>query len=113
MLYIYTNAEKPFDEKTADVKAIGEKARAIETTVEKTAESEEPNTPLAVQVEGVSKDKSEEECVAIIDDEFCSNDVYSQGKPSHTPSSRVSGAAPSTSRKPAFDYWTLSYDDSD
>jgi hypothetical protein len=78
-------------------------ARIIETTAEKAATSsftEEPNTPLAVQVERVSNDKIEQESVDIIDDEFCFNGIYIRRKPSYTPSSRASGAATSTSRLP-------------
>ena len=52
----------------------------METNAEKAAASnvtKEPMTTAAVEVERVFKDTVEEENVPIIDDEFCSNDVYS------------------------------------
>ena len=100
-------------EKVKAVKANGETARSKETTAEKEAvSSDEPNTP-AVEVERVSEETVEKDKVPKIDDEFCSNEVYSQGNPVK-PSSRSSSVAPpSTYRKPVFDYYTLDYDDSD
>ena len=106
--YRNTNAEK-----TAAVKAIGEKARTLETTAEKAAASnvnKEPKTPAAIEVERVINDTVEEENVPLIDDEFCSNDVYSQENPSHTLSSC---APPSAYRKLGFDDWILRYNDSE
>ena len=94
------------------MEAIGERARSKETTAEKVAAKSEPNTP-AVEVKRVSKETVEKDRVPKIDDEFCSNEVYSQEK-TVKPSPRSSSVAPpSTCRKPVFDYYTLDYDDSD
>ena len=65
-------------EKTAAVEAIDEKPRSLETSAGKAAGS---------KVTEVSKERFETENVSILDDEFCSNDTYSQGKPSHASSS--------------------------
>ena len=109
---VSTAAEKAIAEKVKAVKAIGERSRSKETTEKAVASSEEPNTP-AVEVERVLEETVEKDKVPKIDDKFCSNEVYSQGKPVK-PSSRSSSVAPpSTCRKPVFDYYTLDYDDSD
>ena len=110
---VSTAAEKAIAEKVKAVEAIGERARSKETTAEKEAvSSDEPNTP-AVEVERVLEETVEKDKVPKIDDEFCSNEVYSQEK-TVKPSPRSSSVAPpSTYRKPVFDYYTLDYDDSD
>jgi hypothetical protein len=71
------SAEKAMAEEVTAVEAIGE----IRNTAEK---AEELNTP-AVEVETVSKETVEKVHMPSIDDEFCSNDIYSQGNPTPTP----------------------------
>ena len=66
-------AVKAIDEKVTAVKAIAEKARIKETNFERASDFPpvEPNT------ERVSKETVEKGQVSVIDDELCSNEVYS------------------------------------
>ena len=66
---------------------------------------EESKSQKAVKASATGK-KSTEEVV----DEICPNEVYNKAKTSSSTSR--SAAPPSTSRKPAFDYYTLEYEGS-
>ena len=77
-----------------------------ETNVEETVAAEEA---AAKDFEQVGKGAGKAPAPVVeVDDEFGSNQTYSQCKSTSTPST----SAPPTSRKVSvFDYWTLTYDD--